>query len=59
MRVAIDALALVVLTKRVASAIFVGSALDRAASIFDANVGLFFSTKVLAVSMADAVNIDA
>lgn len=57
MRVAIDALAYVVLTKRVASTIVVGSALDRAAFIFEANVGLFFSTEVLAISMADAVHV--
>ena len=55
--VAIDALAEVVLAERVASTIFVSSALDWYATVLGADVGLVLGTKVLAVSMADAINI--
>lgn len=57
MRVAVDALAEVVLAERVASAIFVSSALDWNAAVLGADVGLVLGTKVLAVSMANAINI--
>lgn len=57
MGIAIDALAEVVLTERVASTIFVSSALDWYAAVLGADVGLVFGTKVLAVSMANAINI--